>query len=470
MPKNTSTEETQDEEIVEPTWTSSQIVKLLQQNYPHIMQPPTNGITFTGNLECFVHCEELTGGCENDSVKVTISFSTSTNDMNLHIPVQDYIFRIYNDSNKTREYISFELNTLFFLTYARFPVPYVILPTELLNKFIQSNYQTFPDMKEAIIEFDDGRFCTLCSFVSGKHTYKHLKKSTQIQQVASFLGNLHKLTQFNGYSMFNLKTNPEEMMKIKEGEKKLTFVYMHEAMEDVIKHINEMKEKSKSITNENNEIEKDKFEKMIHFNNKVNNALDELQLLFEKSKNATSNISEEEQYEMEKELPHSIIHADIHESNVLFIEDENGTHLSGVVDWDDCYYGCQLMDFVKGLYFWCISAIITPENEHQQHHFDLFDNNLIELFKTTYFSTRGYPLTIEEKKCFKFFAYLIYYAQIDYFIHCCSAEQLYLLPHHLEEHDSEPSFVLQWFIKMGKELEGKLFSLILDNTTTNHEQ
>ncbi|KAG2383475.1 hypothetical protein C9374_004146 [Naegleria lovaniensis] len=204
------------------SWNGETILAILRRDFPHIMQPD-GALIAQLNLpvekvlewNCVVSCDELTGGVENDSVKVAIAFSAKDNDQIIELPTQYYVFRIYNDLDKTKEYIKFELCTLFFLGQNRFPVPFVILPTEELMSFVQSNYSKIPDMEKAVLEYVDGRLCALFSYVHGFHVDKGKKTVNQVTQVATFLGSLHKLTQFTGYSMLDMKVTIPEMVQMR---------------------------------------------------------------------------------------------------------------------------------------------------------------------------------------------------------------------------------------------------------------
>jgi homoserine kinase type II len=50
------------------------------------------------------------------------------------------------------------------------------------------------------------------------------------------------------------------------------------------------------------------------------------------------------------ELPQGIVHADMYGDNVLF----KNNKVSGVLDFDDCFYGDLLTDIACGIMFWCI--------------------------------------------------------------------------------------------------------------------
>lgn len=53
-------------------------------------------------------------------------------------------------------------------------------------------------------------------------------------------------------------------------------------------------------------------------------------------------------------LPKGINHGDMFGDNVLFV----GSDVTGVLDFDDCYYGNFLGDLSRGLIYWCIGDFI----------------------------------------------------------------------------------------------------------------
>lgn len=50
------------------------------------------------------------------------------------------------------------------------------------------------------------------------------------------------------------------------------------------------------------------------------------------------------------QLPQGLNHGDLHDDNVLF----KGDNVSGILDFDDCFYGNILSDVGSGIAFWCI--------------------------------------------------------------------------------------------------------------------
>ncbi|PIR03963.1 MAG: hypothetical protein COV59_02150 [Candidatus Magasanikbacteria bacterium CG11_big_fil_rev_8_21_14_0_20_39_34] len=53
-------------------------------------------------------------------------------------------------------------------------------------------------------------------------------------------------------------------------------------------------------------------------------------------------------------LPMGINHGDMFDDNVLFV----GSNVSGVLDFDDCYYGNLLGDVSRGIIYWCIDDVL----------------------------------------------------------------------------------------------------------------
>ncbi|KAF0972069.1 hypothetical protein FDP41_009765 [Naegleria fowleri] len=450
----------------EYSWNSETILEILRKDFPHIMQPNTHLISQLNlpvekvlEWNCVVSCDELTGGVENDSVKVAISFSANHNDKVIELPTQYYVFRIYNDQEKTKEYIKFELCTLFFLGQNSFPVPFVILPTAELVAFVQSNYSKFPDMEKAVLEYVDGRLCALFSYVHGFHVDKGKKTVNQVTQISMFLGSLHKLTQFNGYSMLDMKATIQDMVQMRSGVTKLTFSYITEAMQSVMEEIQTLKSQVITLTQENFPNKGYSQEKIDHanrYNNKVLSLLDNLKNILESN---VKDLNIIELTEKELLLPHSIVHADIHENNVLFTKSQdNQDVISGVVDWDDSQYGPQILDFIKGFIFWCISKVVTPDVDYNE--FDLFDDDLIRIYKSTYEHYRGFPISEEEKNLMIPYSHLIICAQVDFFIHALNAEELFVLPNHnlheWEDKNFEPFCALTWFNRICRELVKKI--------------
>jgi len=464
----------------EVKWTAESILQILQQEYPHVLTPdqgilntfqqqnPSIDVFKLPSWQCSIDCDELLGGCENESVKISIKFSVQPNGggQAVSLPLQTYIFRIYNDLNKSKDYIGFELSTLFFLGTNQFSVPYLIFPSQVLADYAQSNYSTFPDMHRAILKYVDGRFCAMFTFVYGYHVAKDHKSVAMAQQIATFIGSLHKLTQNNGFSMLDRVVTPKEMYKMKEIEKKLTFRYLGEALKSVLEKLVHMKQQITRIDpKEFITIPEKNVNAANKYNRKVAEMLDALFIILDHSKHLTMNISEEDQLKLELALPQAILHGDIHENNVLFQCVNGYEFVSGVVDWDDCYYGPQIMDFIKGFFFWCISKTATPGND--DFHLDVFDDDIIKAYKTTYENTRGFKFTMEERNSLLILSQMIFYSQIDFFVHDCTVEELFVLPNlealeNLEEKDMEPYQVLLWFTRIGTILESKIESLKLN--------
>ncbi|EFC48486.1 predicted protein [Naegleria gruberi] len=449
-------------------WNAEIILEILKQHYPHLLQPDavcSQYILEENSLwDCSVDSEELTGGVENDSVKITISFSGKLkNGTVFSTPKVCYIFRIYNDRDKSKEFIGFELSTLFFLCQNRFPVPFVILPTCVLVEFVQSSYSKFPDMNRVIVDFVDGRFCAMFSCVSGYHVDKGKKTIDQVNQLAVFLGSLHKMTRENGFSILDRKVTPQDMIEMKISEKKLTFSYLAEALESVSNTIQAMKSRVVIFDKTNCTFKEEHIEKANRYNAKVITLLDELIKIVEEANSLISTISKEEQQRLEDSLPQAILHADIHENNVLFSKYENKEFIAGVVDWDDSFWGPQILDFIKGFFFWCIAKIVTPEDEYKP--FEVFDDTLTQAYRTSYENARGEPITQDEKKAMIPFSKLIMCAQIDFFVHAGDAEELFIYPDEdfsngIENRDLEPFFALTWFTRVGREIEAKISQLL----------
>jgi Ser/Thr protein kinase RdoA (MazF antagonist) len=58
------------------------------------------------------------------------------------------------------------------------------------------------------------------------------------------------------------------------------------------------------------------------------------------------------QFEIEKDLPHSIIHFDLHDENLLYKINNEQIELSGVIDFDTSFFGPQIYDLVSILFCW----------------------------------------------------------------------------------------------------------------------
>ena len=60
---------------------------------------------------------------------------------------------------------------------------------------------------------------------------------------------------------------------------------------------------------------------------------------------------------LHQNLPQGLNHADLHSGNVLF----EGNEVTGIVDFDDCFYGNLLSDVASGINFWCIDKSVNFE-------------------------------------------------------------------------------------------------------------
>ncbi|CAF1437949.1 unnamed protein product, partial [Adineta steineri] len=242
--------------------------------------------------------ETITDGWVNTTYKITSETGS-------------YILRQYLEHGeriRTGESISFELEFMNYLHQNNLPVPKIIRP-------INSDAENTNTNKFTIKYEHDQRYYVLFEYINGvKYINTNLSAQRQLWQtisVAQFLGKMHSLT-----------LNTEKDWKLKSNTYRI--------------HQNFVRVKYELLTN----YEQFKREQCELYRR--------IEILIEKHTSTIplTNVKETQISYMEKleqNLPKGCIHADLHDDNVLF--NDEGKTVAAVLDFDEMYYGCLLIDF-----------------------------------------------------------------------------------------------------------------------------
>lgn len=284
-------------------------------------------------------------GWENTTFKVT-----STKEK------QDLMFRISEDnSRKDFNFIQFEVKCLDFLSKYNLPT----------SKIIKT-------LDQKLTGIAKGKVCMISTCLNGRHyqieertSFSEEKRSSFTSEIANFLGQIHKYT------------NSKEFDIECPNERKVN---------GLLSMIKECK----------NRIEKmDKLYHQIQLKERMEKIWD--------TKKLYENFEE-----LEEKLPQGLVHVDLHDTNSLFLEENQNIVLSGALDWDDSYHGIILYDVAISIIYWCgevTNQIQYLVNNHKIKNYHL-NPKLIKIYLENYQNSRGFKLTFEEKKCLK--AYIVY--------------------------------------------------------------
>jgi Ser/Thr protein kinase RdoA (MazF antagonist) len=410
---NTSTSSCEEGFRVE--WTKDEIINLLRTNYNYLL----NSNDGSASIECI----EPKKGMENHSIIITIDETSSSTS----IALRKVILRIYSDLGKTKEYIAFELDSLYKLRQVcHLPVPLIIETTKFMNNRV--------DIRDCIVDFK-GHSAALFQFCDGQHVNKKKRASIEhIETVGEFTGHLHRVTK--QYEDFDPWKNPpsandppflliDERFMLFAGRgqpERLVFEYHWE-------ELNELFEVYNPETCTESGVDK-RGQRMI-------------KAMYDLAHKQLKHFSEQEQNELERKLPRSLVHGDAHTSNVLFTYQNEKPVISAVVDWDDCFIGPCTIDLANGLFFWCAK----PRSMSTET--TLLDHDIITKYLQSYQKARGFPLSDLEKSYFIDYLFLTLFSQMCFLI----AHNDILDPCNVEEQEEDfhvARDMLAFFLTIGE--------------------
>ena len=289
----------------------------------------------------------MTGGWVNSTFKI----STVDN--------KKYALRVYTKDymNRSTNALIFEVDLLSHLKKHRLPVPKVCT-------FQHSSETDSEVAKKGIHVTQDGYYSVLfefvegVKFVNGQPEHPRTRQKWQALKIAQYLGNQHKLTRDN-IEWKNESRCAIDYIEIKDH-------MLHDHPDWAAKH-------------------PDIFAK-------IGNIYNRLLFLDDPSQR-------EEFVQRLKTVPQGVIHADLHDENVVF--DAAEQQVAAVLDFDDAFYGPLIADVAQSIFCWCFVG-----NE--------FDLELTRAFMNEYQKSRGFGFTTDEWKMIVPLYYITGVMQLNY--------------------------------------------------------
>jgi Ser/Thr protein kinase RdoA (MazF antagonist) len=124
--------------------------------------------------------------------------------------------------------------------------------------------------------------------------------------------------------------------------------------------------------------------------------------------------------EFKNQFPQGVLHADLHEENFLFTDDEKSLSISCALDWDDCSTGPLIFDLGYTMMNWCLRK---SDNDY------ILDLKAVKIFLDCYQEKREAKLNFNEIQWIKQFCV---FSVIPLCIFHTLPENLYRLEESLE--------------------------------------
>jgi Ser/Thr protein kinase RdoA (MazF antagonist) len=288
--------------------------------------------------ELLLPIERITDGWTNLTYKFQTTSDQKTYILREYLPSPQRIIKLEN--------IQFELNFISYL-YKQFHLPVVPMIDP-----------------PGIFLLNNGHYAVIFPFIEGAkyiNTSEYPRRQLwQTIKISQFLGRMHSIDKQDSFSILNRRT-----INVVDIKYQL---------------VNSCREFEKNSPDLYKRIRKiiDEYTNVIPL---IENQLE--QKIFEKK--------------LEKNLPKGIIHADIHDDNVLFYH--NRKKIAAVVDFDEMFFGPFLIDIAMTLCFWCSTG--------SEFRIDYVKEFLIE-----YQNARNMLLTNDEWDLLELYCYLTMFHQI----------------------------------------------------------
>lgn len=289
----------------------------------------------------------MTGGWVNSTFKIST------------VDDKKYALRVYTKDymNRSTNALIFEVDLICHLKNNGLPVPKVCKPKNTSESdsplAIKGIHRTQDDYYSVLFEFVEGVKC-----VNGNPADPSTRHKWQGLKIAQYLGNQHKLTHKN-VEWKNESRSAIDYMEIKDH-------MLHDHADWAADHPEIFA--------------------------RIGNVCKHLEFL-------DDPVSREEFVQRLATVPQGVIHADLHDENVLF--DVRTGEIAAVLDFDDAFYGPLVADVAQSIFCWCF---VGPE----------LDVDLARAFMNEYQQTRGFPFTADEWKIIVPLYYITGVMQLNY--------------------------------------------------------
>jgi Ser/Thr protein kinase RdoA (MazF antagonist) len=304
--------------------------------------------------------ERLTGGWVNSTFKIST------------VDDEKYALRVYTKDymNRSTNALTFEVDLLCHLKNHHLPVPKVCKAknTNESNSLLAKNgiHLTQDNYYSVIFEFVEG-----VKFVNGNPAHPEGRQKWQALKIAQYLGKQHKLT-YNNIEWKSESRCAIDYIEIKDH-----------------------------ILNDHPDWAAD-HPKIFA---RIGNICKHLAFL-------DDPVSRGEFVQRLATVPQGVIHADLHDENVLF--DERSYDIAAVLDFDDAFYGPLVADVAQSIFCWCF---VGPE----------LDVDLTRAFMNEYQQSRGFPFTADEWKIIVSLYYITGVMQLNYMIELLDPEEIWMI-------------------------------------------